>query len=97
MESERRKARGPGYEQYEDDINWTAGVGKPAGVYWMNGRTVIAGHDTAAEERLLLQGAVLVATLRFDRDLLEGRVRGHVVERRCARRVTDDFMLSGVN
>ena len=97
MESERRKARGPGYEQFEDDINWTAGVGKPAGVYWMNGRTVIAGHDTAAEEHLLLAGAVLVATLLFERDPREGFVRGHAVERRAARHITDEFLLSGVN
>jgi hypothetical protein len=97
METERRKARGPGYEQYEDDINWTAGVGKPAGVYWLHGRIVIAGHDTAAEERLLLQGAALIATLLFERDPREGFIRGHTVERRSAARVREEMLLSGVN
>lgn len=97
MESEKRKARGPGYEQYEDDINWTAGVGRPAGVYWMDGRTVIATHDTAAEERLLQQGAILVATLRFDRDPLETVQRGRRVERCSAQHMSQAFLLAGIN
>ena len=97
MESEQRKARGPGYEQFEDDINWTAGAGRPAGMFWLDGRVVMAAHHTAAEERLLLQGAVLVATLRFDRDPLDGRQRGGEVERRSASQITRAFLRSGIN
>ena len=97
MESEQRKARGPGYEQYEDDINWTAGVGRPAGMFWLDGRIVMAAHETAAEERLLLQGAVLIATLRFDRDPLDGRQRSGHVERRSAAQITREFLHAGTN
>lgn len=71
----------PKYEHPVDDINWTAGVGRPAGIYWLAGRSVIAGHGTAAEQNLLDRGAVLIATLRFDADPLERSHAGRIVER----------------
>jgi len=71
----------PKYEHPIDDINWTAGVGQPAGVYWLRGKSVIAGHGTIAEEHLLRDGAILIATLRFDPDPLERSHTGRVIER----------------
>lgn len=71
----------PKYEHPVDDINWTAGVGQPAGIYWLEGRSVIAGHGTRAESRLLDLGAILIATLRFDPDPLERSHPGRVIER----------------
>jgi len=81
----------PKYEHPIDDINWTAGVGRPAGIYWLHGKSVIAGHGTAAEERLLDRGAILIATLRFDPDPLERTHRGRVVERVKAHRLVANF------
>jgi hypothetical protein len=71
----------PKIEQLLDEINWTSGVGEPAGVYWLEGRSRIAAHDSAAEARLLEQGAILVATLLFERDPREGTRPGSRVER----------------
>jgi hypothetical protein len=90
-------ARRDGIEFEHHEINWTTGVGRPAGVYWLAGRSVIVAHESPGEDRLLAEGAVLVATLRFDRDPLETLQRGHAVQRVCARSVTRDFLLSGVN
>lgn len=81
MKTDGRKPEGTGFEQYQDDINWTAGVGRPAGVYWLDGRTVIAAHQSPAEENLVGRGAVLVATLRFDADPRERVHRHGTVER----------------
>lgn len=90
-------ADGPKYEHFYDEINWTAGVGQPAGVYWLDGRSRIAAHDSLAEAYLLAQGAILMATLRFDRDPLESGHSGRHVERLSARRARADFLRSGVN
>jgi hypothetical protein len=94
MKSERANAADPNFEQYQDDINWTAGVGRPAGIFWLDGGCVMATHDTAAEERLLARGAVLVATLRYDADPLETVHRRGSVERVAAHRMARDLMLS---
>ena len=75
-----KKYEAPKYEHPVDDINWTAGVGQPAGVYWLDGRSVIAAHDSAAESALVDRGAILIATLRFGRDPLETRHHGGIVE-----------------
>lgn len=77
-----REYEGPGFEHPVDDINWTAGIGQPAGIYWVEGRTQIAAYHSPAEAALLRRGAVLVATLLFGPDPLE---RGHVG--RAVRRV----------
>jgi hypothetical protein len=60
---------------------WAHGVGHPAGIYWLNGRSVIAAHSSRAEQVLIDHGAILVATLLFEPDPLEGRHEGHCVER----------------
>jgi hypothetical protein len=92
-----KKYEAPKYEHPIDDINWTSGVGKPAGVYWLAGRSVIAAHDSPAEDVLLEEGAILIATLRFDRDPLESVHREGSVERMNTRGVAREFLLSGVN
>ncbi|HEX6309379.1 MAG TPA: hypothetical protein VFZ69_14380 [Longimicrobiales bacterium] len=97
MKRDERRAGDPGFEQYQDDINWTAGIGRPAGIYWLAGRCVMATHGSAAEERLLGVGAVLVATLRFDPDPLERVHRSGTVERRAARRAARELMLPAAN
>lgn len=95
MKRERCTPGEPGFEQYRDDINWTAGVGQPAGIFWLGGRCVMAAHDTAAEEHLLGLGAVLVGTLRFDADPIETVHRTGRVERIGASRASRDYLLSG--
>jgi hypothetical protein len=93
----RKEYEAPKYEHPVDDINWTAGLGQPAGVYWLAGQSLIAAHDTVAEQKLLELGAILVATLRFDADPLETVRRTGRVERVGARAASDAFLLSGVN
>jgi hypothetical protein len=67
---------------------WFGGMGQPAGIYWLNGHTSLAAHGSGAEDRLLAEGAILVATLLFDRDPLEGRVPGRAIERVRSRDLT---------
>lgn len=97
MKRDERSAGDPGFEQYQDDINWTAGVGRPAGIYWLGGRCVMAAHGSQAEARLLGFGAVLVATLRFDPDPVERVHRRGAVERVEPRHVARELLLSGVS
>jgi hypothetical protein len=85
------------YEYPIDDINWTAGVGRPAGVYWLDGRSIIAAHDSEAESVLIQRGAILIATLRFDRDPLESLHHGRTVERMSAHAAAAALLLSAVN
>jgi hypothetical protein len=93
----RKEYEAPKYEHPVDDVNWTAGLGQPAGVYWLAGRSLIAAHDTVAEQRLLEQGAILIATLRFDAAGLETVRRTGRVERLGARAAGEAFLTSGVN
>jgi hypothetical protein len=92
-----KKYEPPKYEHPIDDINWTIGVGRPAGVYWLDGLSVIAAHDSAAEAALLERGAILIATLRFDRDPLESLHHGRTVERVSAHAAAAELLLSAVN
>ena len=92
-----QKHESPQYEYPIHDINWTTGVGRPAGVYWLDGRTTIAAHDSVAESVLLEQGAILIATLLFERDPLESRHRGRTVESVPARTAAADYLLSAAN
>ncbi len=62
-------------------INWTGGIGQPAGIYWLDGHTILAAHGSVAEDHLLDQGAILVATLRFDACIFERSHAGRVVDR----------------
>lgn len=97
MKRDRRTPEEPGFEQYQDDINWTAGVGRPAGIFWLGGRCVMAAHETAAEEHLLGLGAVLIGTLRFDADPVETVHRSGRVERMSATRASREYLLSGTS
>ena len=63
------------------DYHHASVVGRPAGIFWLDGRCVMAAHDSGAEEALLARGAILVGTLRFDRDPLEGSHPGRTVHR----------------
>jgi hypothetical protein len=63
------------------DFEWSVGIGHPAGIYWLGGRSVIAALGSPAEQRLLDQGAVPIATLIFERDPHDGTRSGHVVDR----------------
>ncbi|MGH7459637.1 MAG: hypothetical protein ACREMA_01245 [Longimicrobiales bacterium] len=76
---ERREEKSQ-YEYPIFGINWTAGIGRPAGIYWLNGSTRFAGHGSPAEEYLIELGAILVGTLRFDSDPLERTHPGRPVE-----------------
>lgn len=75
------KREKPEYEYPIDGLNWTAGLGRPAGIYWLNGESVIAAHHSPAEAYLLAMGGILIATLRFDPDPTEKSHRGRTVER----------------
>lgn len=97
MKRDRSKPEDPGFEQYQDDINWTAGVGQPAGIFWLGGRCVMAAHESAAEERLLGLGAVLVGTLRFGADPVETVHRRGTVERMSAEHAQREYLTSGTN
>lgn len=97
MKPDPRKYEAPEYEHPIDDINWTVGVGQPAGVYWLDGRSVIAAHDSPAEDVLIGRGAILIATLRFDRDPLESLHPGRPVEPLAAGRAAHALLLSAVN
>ncbi len=71
----------PKYEYPIHGINWTSGLGQPAGIYWLEGESVIAAHGSQAEDYLLEMGAILVATLRFDGDPFERSHAGRRVQR----------------
>ena len=86
MEEDRRYEK-PKYEYPIRGLNWTAGVGQPAGIYWLEGASIIAGHGSDAEAHLIGAGAILVATLRFDPDPLEKIHRGRTVTRVQPRRM----------
>jgi hypothetical protein len=58
----------PAYEYPIHGINWTGGLGRPTGIYWLDGNSVFAVHGSRAEERVLELGGILIATLRFDPD-----------------------------
>lgn len=85
MEEDRRYEK-PRYEYPIRGLNWTAGLGQPAGIYWLDGRSVLAGHGSDAEAYLLAQGAILAATLRFEPDPLEKNHRGRRIEILASRR-----------
>ena len=67
------------------DSEWSHAAAQPAGIFWLDGRSVIAALNTRAEQRLLAAGAVPIATLIFDLDPIEGIHPGHSVERMSTR------------
>lgn len=97
MTSDERGCNAPGYEHPVHDLRWTTGLGRPAGVYWLQGRSLIAAHESPAEAWLVAQGAVLVATLRFDADPLETRHDGRALDPAMPAAVAAAFLVSSVN
>jgi hypothetical protein len=97
MKSERERTAAAGFEYIQDEINWTEGVGRPAGMYWLGGRIKMAAHGSDAEGHLRENGWVLIATLRFDRDPLESTVRGRSIERVASTDIADAFTISGMS
>jgi hypothetical protein len=75
--------------------DWSAGIGQPAGLFWLEGRCIVAGLGTRAEAYLTTRGAVPVGRLHFGRDPLEGRVPGARVTPVVASRVADAADLRG--
>lgn len=97
MKSDPRRPQEPEFEQHEDEINWTAGPGRAAGVYWLDGHSVIAAHDSPAEDHLVSRGAVLVATLLFEPDPRERVHRSGSVRRVSAAAAARDLFTSSSN
>lgn len=54
------------WEHPVDWINWSQGSGRPAGVFLLQNEWHVATYDTPAERALLAEGALHVATVRFD-------------------------------
>ena len=79
------------------DYRWSGTPGRPAGIFWLDGRSVMAEHDSAHEAELLQRGAILVGTLRFDRDPLESTMHGRRVERMHAARIAREMRVSTHN
>lgn len=69
----------PDYEYPVEGVAWTAGVGRPAGIYWLDDRCIIAGHGSPAESWLLERRALLIATLRFEAEPYERHHPGRAV------------------
>jgi hypothetical protein len=52
-----KKYEAPKYEHPIYDINWTAGAGQPAGMYWLDGRILMAAHDSPPRTRCCSRAA----------------------------------------
>jgi hypothetical protein len=57
--------------------SWISSVELGAGIFFLHGRTHVAGHSSPAEHWLLERGALLVASIRFDREPHETYRPGH--------------------
>jgi len=72
----------PEIQNLEGEIagsSWISSVELGAGIFLLNGRTHLAGHSSPAERMLLDRGALLVASVRFDRDPDERYRADHTV------------------
>jgi hypothetical protein len=65
-------------------------------MYWLHGSIILAAHDSAAEEMLLQQGGILVASLLFTPDPRETTRRDAVVDRVATAAVAADSLLDAV-
>lgn len=70
----------PKYEFPIDWQDWHTAAARPAGIWWLDGRTYLAGFGSRAEAALAGAGAFHVATLQFEPDPLETVHRDRVVE-----------------
>lgn len=55
------------FEHVEHRLDRRGAADRAAGVFLLDGKWHIAAYDTAAEDALLLAGALHIASLRFDR------------------------------
>jgi hypothetical protein len=92
-----KKYEAPKYEHPIYDINWTAGAGQPAGMYWVEGRILMAAHGSAAEDALLRLGGILVASLIYSPDPIESVHRHGVVHPLDAAQAAETLLNTGVN
>src|SRR5947208_69359 len=69
-----------GYEDVAPDVVRTPGSLPRAGIYLLAGGCHVAAHGSRAEQRLLHDGALLVAHLRFDADPRESRYAGAALD-----------------
>jgi hypothetical protein len=76
-----------GYEDVAPDVVRTPGSLPRAGIFLLDGGYHVAAHGSRAERRLLEDGALLVAHLRFDADPRETRYTGGGVQPLLPRRV----------
>ncbi len=77
----------PRYHYPVEWINHTEGLGRPAGIYLLDGVTRVAARRSAAERALLEAGAIYVATLCFGGSPYERTCPGARVERIGASRL----------
>lgn len=80
------------FEQHADAPAWSAGVGCPAGIYWLAGRCTIVGHGTAAEAVVRVRGGILVGTLRFGPGPYETRRPSSEVRRLAAWQLVEESL-----
>jgi hypothetical protein len=62
------KSESTTHQLAEASSSWISSIELGAGIYLLDGRTHMAGHSSPAERALLERGAMLVASVRFDRD-----------------------------
>jgi len=74
----------PEYQYPIESIDHTDGVGRPAGIYLLDGIVRLAARWSAGERALQQAGAIYVATLCFERSPYERTRPGAVVERVAA-------------
>jgi hypothetical protein len=75
-----------GYEDVAPDVVRTPGSLPRAGIFLLDGGYHVAAHGSRAERRLIDDGALLVAHLRFDADPRETRYNGTAVDPLLPRR-----------
>ncbi|MDB4951262.1 MAG: hypothetical protein JWM27_3911 [Gemmatimonadetes bacterium] len=80
-----------GYEDVAPDIVRVPGSLPRAGIFLLDGGYRVAAFGSRAERRLVDDGALLVAHLRFDRDPREGPYTGAGVEPVAVRDVARRF------
>jgi hypothetical protein len=86
------KPESQNHEQPIAESAWISSVELGAGIYFLEGRTHMAGHSTPAERSLLARGALLVASIRFDRAAHEAFLPGHPLRELDVREALNRFL-----
>lgn len=73
------KRKKPQYEFPVAGVAWTKGAGTPAGVFFLDGRCHLVAESSPAQDELLAQGALHIATVRFDGPVVETTFPGRPV------------------